>query len=111
MPLRSLILQPENDFGDEAEIYKGIIKGLARTHGVSEESVLVNAKENVILTRLSASGDIFAQLLDKMLATYKPDLIFVDPMFPFWGSALSDLGKFTEFTRNRIAPILDSHRV
>ena len=112
--IKSLILQAENDFGDESEIFQGVVKGLLRTHGATHgltvEDILKAAKENILVCRISASGEVFAQALDLMIKMHQPDMIYIDPMFPFWGSALSDLGTFTEFTRNRIAPILARYK-
>ena len=113
--LKSLIIQAENDFGDESEMFQGIIKGLVKVHGerlgLSARDIMDAAKENVIICRLSASGDVFAQALEFLIQRYKPDMVYADPMFSFWGNALSDLGEFTQFTRNRITPILFRHRV
>lgn len=112
--LKSLIMQAENDFGDEAEIFQGVVNGLLRTYGAAQgltvEDILKAAQENIIVCRISASGDVFAQVLDLMIKMHAPDIVWVDPMFPYWGKALSDLGAFTEFTRNRIAPILARHK-
>ena len=113
--IRSLIIQAENDFGDESEMFQGIVNGLVKIHGgrlgLTAGDIMAAAKENIVVCRLSASGDVFAQALELLIKRYRPDIVYADPMFSFWGNALSDLGEFTQFTRNRITPILFRHRV
>jgi len=107
--LKSVVVQAENDFGDQSEIFKGVVAGISAKYGMAIETILNTIAERVIIIRLDASGDMFAQALDHVLGKTKPDIIFLDPIFSFWGRALSDLGEFTDFTRNRISPILNKH--
>jgi|GEM_PF-4543043 len=107
--LKSVVVQAENDFGDQSEIFKGVVAGISAKYGIAKDVILNTIAERVIIIRLDASGDIFAQALDYVLGKIKPDIIFIDPIFSYWGRALSDLGEFTDFTRNRISPILNKH--
>jgi hypothetical protein len=59
----------------------------------------------------SKTGLQFADVLDKLLAEYKPDLVFVDPAFSYLGGDASSQKEVSPFLRNMLNPIIHRHGV
>ena len=76
-PLRILMVQAENDFGDAAEGLKGATAKLIQ----SEKDTL---KENLIFVRQSSKvGFEFIEYLGQMVDKHKIDLIIADPLLAY----------------------------
>ena len=76
-PLRILMVQAENDFGDSAEGLKGATAKLIQ----SEKDTL---KENLIFVRQSSKvGFEFIEYLGQMVLKHKIDLIIADPLLAY----------------------------
>lgn len=106
-PLRSLIVQAENDHGDLAEMRDGIFRGLDLTpeeRATAGQRVLMFQEDEL-------SGFAFIQRLDKLLEIHKPDLVFLDPLFSYIGGNISDQENVTRFLRAWLAPLLRRHSV
>lgn len=105
-PLRSLIIQAENDYGDLAEMREGIMTGLGftdRERALAGASVLV-ANED------ARSGEEFcAEVIAPLLAEHQPDILWIDPALSYLGGEANlqrDVGKFL---RNGINPLVHKH--
>ena len=99
-PMRSLILQGENDMGDNSEMLKGVINGLdlgARTAEIESRIMLVSECEK--------TGDDFIKFAREVILFSKPDIVFIDPLFNFFGGDVSKQEACSHFLRNGLNPI------
>ena len=100
-PLRSLILQAENDDFDVSEQYNGVLSGME----LSQEDVDLIG-QNVTYVRVEAkSGHMFLIELERMLNLYRPDLAWIDPLFAFAGCDLMNAEKTGYFLREGLFPL------
>ena len=102
--MKSLIIQAENDFGDEAEM----LQGIAQKHGVS----IGDLKEKIIIVSVSGkTGLAFTALLNRLLKKHQVDLVWIDPLFSFAGDDLSLQRPASQFLREFLDPVLKRHGV
>jgi hypothetical protein len=105
-PLRSLIVQAEDDDGDLADMRNGII-GALRLTAAERELVRQNV---LIVTERSATGipflfDVFEPLLRKM----HPDLAWINPLSAYFGDNLNDQQAVAGFFRNNLNRMIAKH--
>jgi len=92
-PLRILMVQAENDFGDAAE---GLIGATAKL----VEGERLALKENLIFVRQSAKmGFPFIEYLGEMVEKHKIDLIIADPLLAYANFDIADQAETTAFLR------------
>jgi RecA-family ATPase len=101
-PLKSLVVQAENDLGDEAQMFKGVIRGLRLERDTSWHSNLV------VVRNCTHTGDQFVDFLERLHAKHRPDLIWVDPLYAYLGGDVSDQGLVSRFLRNRLNAFLQA---
>ena len=100
-PLKSLIVQAENDEGDVAEALQGILKALDLT---AEE--LERVKQNIVIVRdCTSTGERFVDRMRRLAEKHKPDLAWVDPLLAFIGGDLSSQETAGGFLRNLLNPL------
>ena len=99
-PLRSLIVQAENDPGDLSEHFKGVVNhlGLAAHAGELDERLL-------LVTETCRAGAAFLAFVRRLVAEYRPDLVWVDPLLAYLGGDVSDQKTVGPFLRNGLNPI------
>ena len=106
-PLRIGIVQAENDRGDLAESFRGVVQGL--NMGVSDIGTL---QENLhFRTESVRTGDQFLAYARRFITRSKLDVIIGDPLFSYFGGDLSDQGEVSVFLRNKLQPILHQTKV
>lgn len=102
--LKSLILQAENDIGDQAEILQSVIcKYGGKLCGEHEKQVL---NERLVFYRDNIhSGAEFLRVLEALVVRHKPDVAWIDPLMCYLGDDISDQKVVTEFCNglNRIS--------
>ena len=92
-PLRILMVQAENDFGDAAE---GLIGATAKLVEPERRAL----KENLIFVRQSAKmGFPFIEYLGEMVEKHKIDLIIADPLLAYANFDIADQAETTAFLR------------
>jgi len=92
-PLRILMVQAENDFGDAAE---GLIGATAKL----VEGERLALKENLIFVRQSAKmGFPFIEYLGEMVEKHRIDLIIADPLLAYANFDIADQAETTAFLR------------
>lgn len=100
-PLKSLIVQAENDEGDVAEALQGILKALDLT---ADE--LERVKQNIVIVRdCTSTGERFVDRMRRLAEKHKPDLAWVDPLLAFIGGDLSSQETAGGFLRNLLNPL------
>ena len=102
-PLRSLVIQAENDLGDMSESFQDICNGLGFD---SAERGLI--ADNLAIFRESvATGPEFGKVLRRLITEHRADIVFVDPLMAYSGCDLSETSEASAFLRHVIQPILD----
>lgn len=112
-PLKSLIIQAENDLGDMAEMFQGVNAAISeRLANSTEEQMRWHVKlanENIICVRNQVhTGFEFVQTLRKLIEMHQPDIVWVDPLLAFFGDDISNQKACSQFLRNWINPILEA---
>lgn len=102
-PLKSLLIQAENDEGDLAEMRDGVLNGLKLT-----EDERRRAMENVIVAREDTRTGLafFAGAVRPLLEQHKPDLLWIDPALAYLGGDVSSQKDVGGFLRNMLNPLL-----
>ena len=101
-PLRSIILQAENDALDMGEALQDVVSG---AYLDAEEKAQL--KDHLAIFRDTIStGTAFTDALKKLIQDHKADIVFVDPLLSFAGIDISDQEQASRFLRHDLAPIL-----
>ena len=101
-PLKTLVIQAENDRGDCAESMIDLCDGLNLSH--FERETL--AKQLIIYRENSLTGDKFGKLLRDLIIKHEADLVFIDPLLAYAGTDISQIEGASYFCRSVIQPIL-----
>jgi RecA-family ATPase len=92
-PLRSLLIQAENDVGDLAEMYQGVRQGMGLA--LDEERRL---EEQVLIYRdTTHSGEEFVAMAASLVDRHQPDLVWIDPLLNYIGDDISEQKVVSEF--------------
>ena len=101
-PLRTLIIQAENDTGDVGESFQDCINGSKFT-----ESEIETLKENLYIYRDTvSSGQSFLALLKQLIVQHQADIVYCDPLLSFAGIDVSLQSEVSTFLRHGLSPIL-----
>jgi hypothetical protein len=102
-PLKSLLIQAENDDGDLVEFRNGICAGL----NLTEEKIKM-ATDNVVVAceNVRTSSRFFAEVVEPLLELHKPDLLWIDPALAYLGGDTASQRDVGAFLRNGLNPLL-----
>jgi hypothetical protein len=103
-PLKSLIIQAENDQGDQAEVLQSVFCKYGKSQCGETERDLLN--ERVIFYRDNIhSGPDFLRVLETLVLKHTPDVVWIDPLMCYLGDDISDQAVVTKFCNelNRIS--------
>jgi hypothetical protein len=106
-PLKSLLIQAENDDGDIAEIRDGVCSGLGLSD--SERSRALKAV-HVFQESARTSTDFFAYTVAPLLEAHTPDLLVIDPALAYIGGESNSQRDVGGFLRNGLNPLLQKHQ-
>jgi hypothetical protein len=106
-PLKTLIVQAENDEGDMAEMRDGVLAGLDLPPDVRDAAL---ARIRVV-SEDTKTREGFAAMLDRLLEQEPADLVIVDPAFAYLGGDASSQRDVSPFLRNMLNPVIHKHRV
>ena len=105
-PLRSLLIQAENDDGDIAEQRDGAIAGM----GLTPEEIALALKHVVVVRVDTQSGEAFCKgTVGPLLKMHGPDLLWIDPALAYIGGEASSQGDVGKFLRNWLNPLIHRH--
>jgi hypothetical protein len=105
-PLRSVLIQAENDDGDLAEMRDGVIRGL----GLSAEEQAKALANVSVHTCDTLSGDAFlSQVVAPIAASQTMDLLWLDPALAYIGGDVKSQEVVGGFLRNGLNPILHKY--
>jgi hypothetical protein len=102
-PLRVLIVQSENDIGDNAETLQGIADSMPNLSAKDMDQIKANLK--VIRCR-GKTGSKFCQWLEREVVIHRADVVYVDPLLRFAGIEVSRQDQVTQFLNNDLDPVL-----
>ena len=99
-PLRTLILQSENDFGDCSEAFQG--STIKMTLGDKAK-----LRENLAIVRDSKHiGSAFPAFLESLIERHKAEVVWIDPLLAYAGFDIADQSLTTDWLRNQVDPVL-----
>jgi hypothetical protein len=101
-PLRSLLIQAENDAGDLAEMRDGIIAGLH----LAEAEVETACADVLICREDELLGAAFFGGIKQLLMALKPDVLWIDPVLAYLGGEANSQRDVGGFLRNGLNPLL-----
>jgi hypothetical protein len=102
-PLKSLLIQAENDDGDLAEMRDGVLAGLTLTAAEAKQAcgAVVVARED---QRIGFA--FFLETLRPLLTEHCPDLCWIDPALAYLGGEANAQRDVGGFLRNGLNPLL-----
>lgn len=101
-PYRCIVMQAENDTGDLAEAFKGIVSSMSLTE---QEKTLL--RTNIKFYRETVKvGESFVKQARRLIVHNKADFFFADPLLSFAGGDISAQAYASQFLRNWIQPVL-----
>jgi DnaB-like helicase N terminal domain/AAA domain len=110
-PLKSLIVQAENDLGDTAEHFQGAIDGISALGDIEPKDRSEALRKNLAIYRvIGKSGFAFLGLLEELIQSEKPDLVWIDPLFAFAGCDLCKPDQTGAFLREGLFPLAEKYR-
>ena len=102
-PLRVLIVQSENDIGDNAETAQGILDSIPNI----TPQLIQRINQNVRVVRCRGkTGQAFCHWLQREIKAWKADVCYVDPLLRFAGIDVSRQDQCTQFLNNCLDPVL-----
>jgi len=105
-PLKIGVIQAENDKGDLAEAFRGVVY---KRFSLDQMNQLQKNLE--FRTETVRTGDQFLAYARRFIHRSKLDLIVADPLFSYFGGDLSDQSEVSIFLRNKLQPILHETKV
>lgn len=102
-PLRSLLIQAENDPGDLVEMRQGIFEGLKMSttqRATAGDSVLVETVDDCI------GQDFILRRLAPLIRQHQPDLVWLDPLLAYLGGDVSRQDVVSQFLRAWLMPLI-----
>ena len=103
-PLKTLVIQSEDDDGDLTEMKEGIIGGM----GLGADDIAL-ARENALMAvEKERTGALFlAGVVKPLVEAHRPDILVVNPFLAYLGDDPSKPEVTAAFLRNRLNPIID----
>lgn len=105
-PMRILFVQRENDRGDLAEAFQGVMQ----SRGFSADEVALIRANLLIIHETARTGEDFAAWLERKIKGHRSDIVAVDPLLSFAGCAVADQEMMGRFLRQMIQPVLNRTR-
>lgn len=101
-PYKCVVMQAENDTGDLAEAFKGIVSSMSLS---DDEKTLL--RTNIKFYRETVKvGEAFVKQARKLIVHNKADFFFADPLLSFAGGDIASQAYASQFLRNWIQPVL-----
>ena len=99
-PLRTLILQAENDGGDIAEAWQGSTCKMTSTQKAT-------LKQNIAIVRDTRHiGSAFPDFLESLIVRHRAEVVWIDPLLAYAGFDIADQSLTTEWLRTQVDPVL-----
>ncbi len=106
-PLKSLLVQGENDEQDLADMRDGVAGSLGLTE---EQQRLVN-RSVVVCHEVERSSEEFVNdVLDRLIVSHQPDLVWIDPVFQYLDGDSNQQDVVSGFLRQQLGSLLKRHQ-
>lgn len=104
-PLKTLVVQAENDPGDLAEMLKG---GCAAVRNEFTNQQFLDMSKNLMFQQVTDKiGEKFTRWLEEIIREISADLVVIDPLLSFVGDDISQQKVASQFFRNWVQPVLE----
>ena len=102
-PLKSLLIQAENDNGDLFEMRDGVVRGLEL-----QAVEATDAYTRIMVSRedVRTGSEFFRNTVRPLLAMHRPDLLWIDPVLAYLGGEVNSQEVVSAFLRNQLNPLL-----
>ena len=101
-PLRVAFIQAENDRGDMAEAFRGVVKGMFYS-----QADLDTLQANVrFYDETVKTGSEFIRLARSIIIKHRADILIADPLLSYAGDDISDQAFMSRWLRNELNPVL-----
>jgi RecA-family ATPase len=100
-PLKILLIQAENDYGDMSEAAHGIAAGM----GLTDDELALLEKNLDIRHDYTHTSDAFLKVLSEIVSEGKHDVALCDPLYTYVGGDLVKPEVIANFCTNGINPI------
>ena len=107
-PLKVMVIQAENDFGDLAEQFQGTLAHLGIDE-FSQEYEDVKLNTNLLTDYVHVAKD-FVEAAELRITEWKPDIVIVDPLLSFIGDDISKQDVCSRFLRQWLTPVCKTHK-
>lgn len=104
--LRIGVVQAEDDAEELAFFRRNLRKGLVSDYGWSDADVDAALRGVMFENVVGVTGDAFVDRLAAIQAEQRYDVVFVNPLFSFFGGDLSNNSDDAHFFRERIDPLI-----
>jgi hypothetical protein len=110
-PLKSLIVQAENDMGDMAEVVQGVMTYVVTKSGMPQREAMDTLKKNIVVARVTAqTGEAFIEVIRELITKHGSfDLVYGDPLLSYIGDDISQQAVASHFLRGLCNPIAFDH--
>jgi len=102
-PLRSVVLQAENDMGDMAEMFQDVSDGMGIDRAKRVELLRSQLR---FFREQSRTGIEFVRVAERVIRKTKAQIIYADPLLAFVGGDISKQEIASQFLRNWLNPVL-----
>lgn len=103
-PLKTWIIQAENDKGDLTEMLEGAAKLAARAFEVNGREAM--ARNLNFLPETERTAETFCKWLEEVIQETGAELLFIDPLLSYVGGDLSKQEVASQFFRTWLQPVL-----
>jgi hypothetical protein len=111
-PIKSLMIQAENDLGDCAEQMQGVLAGISAIGDLDLEQCKQMIRNNVSIHQvIGKTGFDFLSLFEELIQLERPDVVWIDPFFAFAGCDLMNPEKTGKFLREGLFPVATKRKV
>jgi len=105
-PLKSLLVQGENDEQDMAEMRDGVADSLQLN---DDQRATINGSVIVCHEAERTSEDFAVEVLERLIIEHEPDLVWIDPVFQYLGGDSNQQQEVSAFLRQQLGSLLKRH--
>jgi len=108
-PLKTLIIQAEDDDYDIVCFRNGTRTGLAMEYNLDNRSIMEAEKNVLIGTACGLTDTDFFSWLSGAIQACRPDLVLINPLHAFFGGNLNESQSCSKFLRQGLDPIIKAN--
>ena len=110
-PLKSLLVQGENDEQRNGERIPKPSDGVVGSLLLNDEQRATINRSVVVCHEVERSSEEFVEeVLDRLIVTHQPDLVWIDPVFQYLGGDSNQQEVVSSFLRQQLGRLLKRHQ-